>query len=822
MKKMKKIMCLFLSGLMLLSLSGCTEKTNDGNSGVGKGSEKGGTVSVDTGSSKEYVYHGQDIDLGDEFEDMNLLTMSSLNDRIILVYEDHNHVAHNGAKTEIITSDISNDVIVDITPDMSVDEEIMPVFPEGELEEYGTPDYVWVSVKVDGSDKQTKVLQGAECMEAGWMNCFRVLSDGSLVGLHEVGIEDTSNPDMYVWKNVYSLVKWNSQGDLEWEKQIETGANDYLYAQAIVLDETGNILMFTESGSLFEFTSQGEQKSHEELGDLGIENVGQVVTKNGGGIYVTGFNNEWTKMYISEFDFATRTFGLKKELPGNFSSYNLFNGYSTDLVLANNIGVFTYNLGDAAPIKVMDYVNSDLESNYLNNISFVNEHEFVAIYNDTETWESKLARFTYVDPSELPDKETFVLGCNWLDSDLKKRVLEYNKASDKYRIILRDYSTYNTMEDYDMAYTKMNNDIISGKMPDVMVVQANQDIAGWVNKGLLADIGELIANDEELSKVEFLENVFKAYSVNDKLYTVVPSFAIQTMVGRKDVVGDRNGWTMSEFREFLQTMPEGVKPFGDDVLRDSVLSYIMQYCGNDFVDINTGNCSFDSPEFISMLEFAKTFPKDYEASYWEDYDWEYMQSQYRDKKAVLMNSYIYRISELIYTYHGSMGGEVAHVGFPGMKANSSVITSSITPMVISAKSKNIDAAWDFVRYYLTEEYQTSDYMYGLSVQKKVFEEQAKQAMERPHWTNEETGEKEYYDYTYWINEEEIVLDVFSQKEVDEICNFIYSVDKLSYYNQDIINIVIEEAESYFADTKKAEEVARIIQSRVQIYVDENR
>ena len=58
--------------------------------------------------------------------------------------------------------------------------------------------------------------------------------------------------------------------------------------------------------------------------------------------------------------------------------------------------------------------------------------------------------------------------------------------------------------------------------------------------------------------------------------------------------------------------------------------------------------------------------------------------------------------------------------------------------------------------------------------------------------------------------------------MDEICNFIYSVDKLSYYNQDIINIVIEEAESYFADTKKAEEVARIIQSRVQIYVDENR
>ena len=50
---------------------------------------------------------------------------------------------------------------------------------------------------------------------------------------------------------------------------------------------------------------------------------------------------------------------------------------------------------------------------------------------------------------------------------------------------------------------------------------------------------------------------------------------------------------------------------------------------------------------------------------------------------------------------------------------------------------------------------------------------------------------------------------------------IYSLNKRSYYNQNIINIVNEEAASYFEGQKSAKEVAQIIQSRVQIYVDEN-
>ena len=55
--------------------------------------------------------------------------------------------------------------------------------------------------------------------------------------------------------------------------------------------------------------------------------------------------------------------------------------------------------------------------------------------------------------------------------------------------------------------------------------------------------------------------------------------------------------------------------------------------------------------------------------------------------------------------------------------------------------------------------------------------------------NEETGMTETYDYTYYMNGEEVAVDPFSQAEVDALSAFISSVNQRSYFNEDIINIV---------------------------------
>lgn len=830
MKRFRKALCIALVGIMILGLCACNKEDSTGGKTDGDGA---GTSSSEANSAaKQYVYAGESIDLGIDLQNVDTYSITYRDGRVYAVVGDYGNVlggaaepraavdpafgveAETETKEETTTEEeTENDAAVDNDMAVEPDEYV-----------YTGPSYYAISAKIDGSDQQMVKLNLDESLAAsqGWVSGIYFLADNSIVAMYENYYEDLTDPVNPVYMNKFYLMKWDTQGNLLWTSDMTDEEGNYLYAQTMIGDEAGNLTIITGDNQIISIDAQGKETGRRSMESANITNMGQMIVKPDGNMYITSYDDNWTKLFISTFDITTGQTGEKTELPSNLINYGMYAGNTTDLILSNSFGIYTYNIGDAEPVKIMDFINSDLATYGMQVVSFIDDKTFIAKYYDSVSYKDTIAKFTYVDPADIPDKTSLVLGCQYLNGDMKKRVIDFNKSNTNYRIAIKDYSSYNTMEDYSLAASQMNNDIISGKMPDFMAIDTSMDISSWANKGLLADVGELIAKDAELSSVEFLQNVWDAFSINDKLYMVVPSFNVQTMTARKDVVGERTGWTMSEFVEFMKTQEEGVKPFGDDMLRDSLLHYIMTYCGGDFVDVNTGKCNFDSPEFVAMLEYANTFPKEYPEEYWNEYDWTLTQSQYREKKAVLQYTYISRVQDLVYTLHGQLGSEAAFVGYPGISGNSSVIQPGSNMFVLSAKSKNLEGAWEFVRYYLTDEYQSSDEMWQLPVSKTAFEAQAQKATEKPYWINEETGEKEEYDYTYWMNEEEIILEPFSQAEVDEICQFIYSVNKRSYYNQDIINIVNEEAASYFEGQKSAQEVASLIQNRVQLYVDENR
>ena len=341
----------------------------------------------------------------------------------------------------------------------------------------------------------------------------------------------------------------------------------------------------------------------------------------------------------------------------------------------------------------------------------------------------------------------------------------------------------------------------------------------YVSKGALADIGKLLAADQELGGLEYLQNVWDAYSVNGQLYAVIPSFNVQTMVAKKSLVGEPQSWTMADVEAVLATMPQGAAAFGD-MTRDGFIYNILSYGGKDFIDLETGECHFDSQEFIDMLEYAKTLPKE---SYKEDEDYDYFshENQYRENRSLMRELYISNIEDCKYQIKGYMGEEVSYVGFPTSDSKGSCLGISGSALMISANSQQQDEAWQFVRQFLTEEYQTSSELYSMPVLKSAFLAKAAKATERSYWTDE-NGNKEYYDDYWTINGEQVVLEPFTQEEVEEICQFIYGVNRTAYYNEEIRNIIIEDAEAFFSGQRSAQEVAGIIQSRAQVYINENR
>ena len=164
-------------------------------------------------------------------------------------------------------------------------------------------------------------------------------------------------------------------------------------------------------------------------------------------------------------------------------------------------------------------------------------------------------------------------------------------------------------------------------------------------------------------------------------------------------------------------------------------------------------------------------------------------------------------------------GDGTVVGFPTKENQPGIISSSGLSFTIT-NSKNIDGAWEFARYYLTPEYQESMGTYAIPVLQSAFDAWLAKGMERPYW-EDENGIKNYYDNTYTVDGIDKVIPVMTQEDVDHLRDIITSCTKSSYNNEQIMSIIEEECSACFAGQKTAADVCAIIQSRVQLYINEN-
>lgn len=673
---------------------------------------------------------------------------------------------------------------------------------------------------------------------------FSMMADGTVYGMKNHRFEDASDPENYIRKSEISICFWDAEGklvqdvymgeldDYSWISYVMEGSDNALYVMMAVNSEDYSStdyyrVRLTLDGSIGE-----REKLSEESLPL-FDNNDQIVACGDGTVFVIYRDeDDWTKMYYAYYDVAADKVGESRDFPSTISyayDYNvMMPGKTHDLIYTGNGGIYYWDQGNEAGKHLVNYVNSDLYIQYVYSIVELNEDSFFGIFQ--EDWESgiKAGIFTYVKPEDIQDKKVLVIAGQYIDSALKKRVIEYNRNNADYRIVLKEYNTYNSYDDYMAGFDQLNSDIISGNMPDILVNSSYNSLPvnNYISKGLIANIDKLIENDEELSQVEFMQNAFEAYRINGKLYYIVPDFEVYTMIAKKSLVGDRENWTMEDMQQVLAGMGENTKAFSGDTTRNNFISMVMRYCGNQFVDVSTGKCAFNTPDFISMMEYAKTLPSDdersegYDEEYWNDY-WNNYESQYRQNRTLMLEANFWRFDNLAYTINGRIGEEVSYTGFPTESGSGSYIMSSVN-YALSARSKNLDEAWNFMRYYLTDEYQ--DEVSYLPIRKDKFYEKSKKATEVPtyEWTDE-NGEihVEEQEMSIWINDESIPYEPLSQEQLDGLIAFIESVNNPYYYNEEVMNIINEEIDGFFTGQKPAEDVADVIQRRVQNYVDEN-
>ena len=679
------------------------------------------------------------------------------------------------------------------------------------------PKYMLVSFKFDGSDKKEMELPSVG--NSGYAFQYSADNNGNIYYLIS-NTESGENPDgTWYYKENFEAVKLDPDGKEVYRVNLNTFAPEveYLYVKSMVVTEKGELLVLIDMVGMLLFDEKGNKISE----DKALTDYDNVFMVNDNEVILSRWGDYG--QVFSKYNIETKTLAKESSFPDNTYRFNVHGGKYYDMYLTDSMGIYGYNLNASEPVELLNFVDSDINTTYVHFLAPISETEFIISYNGMSDYRNVYSKVTKVNPEDVVEKQVLSLACYYLDYDIRQWIVKFNKTNPKYRISVTDYSMYDeyTENDYVSGTTRLNTDIVAGRVPDILVSSADLPITNYAAKGLFADLYTFIDKDDTIKRENLLENVLKACEYEGKLVQLSPRFYILTFAAKKSLVGDRNSWTLDDLLKAMNSLPEDAQVFSE-VVRDDVLRYSMSFAGNQFINWEKGSCSFDSKEFIKLLEFIKQFPKEikwdeFDDEYWDKYYEDY-QVQYINNKTLLKYVYLADLKAYSRMRQTEFGEDIKFIGFPtdgGMGSTLSVYNS----FSISSKCKNKEGAWEFIKYFFEDEYQ-STIEYDLPISVKAYDKLIENAKQRPFYYDENNNKVEY-DETYYVGDVEVIVKPSTDKDIEEVMSFIKSVDTIYQTDEDLMNIIKEEAEVFFEGKKSAEEAARIIQSRASIYVSEN-
>lgn len=601
----------------------------------------------------------------------------------------------------------------------------------------------------------------------------------------------------------------------------------WFYIQDLVVDEEGIIYISCEQ-EVLALHADGTKAFSIEV-DNWIHNMGVMPD---GSVYVIYYGSEGTELAV--IDNESESFGHKYAVSNNINgSFEVSEG--NEIYYSDGSSVYRFFMETGKNEEIFKWLDADINGQYVESVVEVDEDTFIAYYSNWNSNEENFVKLTKTDRSLVPEKITITLAAFYAsNSNLQEQIVSFNKSNDVYRIELQTYLNTNTMteaemENYDQyfqdAKTHMMNDITSSNPPDIICLsESDISMETLIGKGVLEELTPYLER-AGYSETDFVQGVVNSYKVNDKLYTLPVCFSLSTQLADSAIVGDEPGWTLEEALEILQNLPEGMA-FQNYATRQGFVSQCLLYGYGIFVDSANATCSFDSPEFKAILEMAKRFPKEYQS---RD-EWVSEPALMARGEQLLANVSVYSL-ENIQEYMAYLGGkDVTFIGMPGVAGNGSVITPYGSMFGICSKSDEKEAAAQFIIDMLTEEYSENKHTWGFPTYMPAFEAYIADKIDVEYMKDEngnvmldEEGNPVPLEYGGSVSygDWEYTYRACTQEDADILLELVNGACTIYNYNTEIFSIILEELQPFFNDQKSVDEVAGIIQNRIDLYLSEN-
>lgn len=387
------------------------------------------------------------------------------------------------------------------------------------------------------------------------------------------------------------------------------------------------------------------------------------------------------------------------------------------------------------------------------------------------------------------DQTVMTLASFNLSPDIKQQIIEFNRTNSDYRIEILDYSQYNSSKDYTAGLTKLNTDIISGNTPDLIEL-SQVSYSNYASKGLLEDLNGFLSKDSDVSSDDLVKGAVNALSFNGGLYRIAPSFMTISLYGRESQIDSADSWNFEELKQLLDSHSEIKQPFAN-LLQAQTLHYLCLLTMNQFIDESSGKCSFDSEDFINLLEIANRNKTDSQDGYTEPAE------LLLNNESLLSLSFLSSVQNY-QSVSDSLNGDLNFIGFPSAQG-SGHIAEFQSSFAIFADSQYKDGAWAFIKTLLDEDFQNKLAEMETPVLQSAFDAALSEAQ----------------------SSENPDIKPVSQEIAEQYRQIIDSITYSSNFDGDLMGIINEEAETFFDGRRSAKETADAIQSRAQLYISES-
>lgn len=840
--KTKRIFALLLAALMVMSLfAGCSK---DGTKDPGK-TDPGNSLIDQTKPSQttaKYAYKADYFDLAvpDGVQYVNQICAAGTTLYASVGMQGEEIVNSDPVTGETWSYYNTRLAMLTIDPDTGTCTELtnldLPQVPEGaegSVDCYnmiGSDDgTLWMLVNVyatqyelpDDFDPNTDSKWNYPSTDINGSYLVHVAADGSTIA--SLDLSNTNNKDN----------EDGMSGNLS-SFAVDAAGNLYVsdYNNIYVLDAEGNV----------QFKLDGSQYNG-SLYRLNAQQVGVMWYNYTDDVNAADENGQ----YFVPIDLETKDWGEKVKLPPNVGS--IFPGDDAyDFYYTYNNNIYGYTAKTDTKEKLVDWLACDVDTNNMSGYAMLSDSRVAGLLQDwnTDPTTYQLVLLHRVDASEIKEKKVLTLACMYLDWNLRSMIVEYNKTNDEYRINVVDYSEYATDDDYNAGVTKLTTEIISGSVPDIFLT-SNLPIDKYAAKGVIADLNTFMDGGSGLSRDYFVPQVMSALEKDGKLYELPTSFSVQTAYALSSIASQYDTWNVAAVQDAMTQLQEGATVFSNGWTKNTALSNCLSRNLSAFVDWTTGKCEFDSEAFQQLLAFCNSFPAEtsdgdgaiaYASSAdiaVDDAMWDSDATRITNGKQLMSTIGMYSFDSYIWNVY-AIRDKITFTGYPTEDGSGSSFELQM-PMAISSVTKYPDAAWDFVCSIIKKmnTIDENNYYYGFPISQAAFDAEMTDIMTEQYQLDE-NGEQVDWDgdgepdkairgsYETMENGETVYKDVYAltQEDIDQILGVINSTRSVYDYDQEILDIITDEVAAYFAGDKDVQTTANMIQSRVNLYVQEQR